>query len=350
LSEKQFHRENHYAPQVYLRGFASTPERIFTYLTLVSNERVPPWRERSIGGVARLAHLYTRLAAGQETDEIETWLDREFEAPAAEPLRRAISDDRMTPDDWTHIVRFLAAQMVRTPAYFFQNLQGWKDEASTNLSLALEESVRKLEAAKRSGVAVMLPAAITERYIPISIDAEALPGEEMARVKASMLVGRGRWQFAMRHLLADTRLLHQHRWTILAPAKGLAWFTSDDPVVCLNYYEEGRYDFKGGCLSHGTEIFLPLSPQHLFYTRIGYRPERRGHVLPRGQTEAIRRVIAEHAFRMIFAASQDSEMPTLRSRHVSDEEFRKERDGWQKWHEEQTTAERNLKSSIRLGD
>jgi hypothetical protein len=349
LSEAQFHRDNHYVPCVYLKGFASSKERVFGYRTLVPRREIPPWRERPIKGVGHLLHLYTRIAAGRETDEIERWLDRDFETPAAEPIQKATSDSRLTPEDWRHLVRFLSAQMVRTPAYFVENFPRWQATLPDLMNSTLQESVRKLEAAKRSGEPITAPDAPNSDYLPVRVTAEVRPGQESGHFKATMVVGRNLWLFNMRHLLSRTgatRLLHEHRWSILAPCKGLTWFTSDDPVIRLNYGEKG-YNFKGGCGKPGTEIFLPLGPYHLLYTRIGHLPPSRGTVLPRAETERIRRFVAEHAFRMIFAASPDADVVELRPRTVDDALFRNERKNWQAWHAEQTMAEQGLVDPIR---
>lgn len=350
LGEAQFHRDNHYVPCAYLRGFASPSERLFAYRILVPHAEVPLWKEKSIRGVGRLSHLYTRIAAGRETDEIERWLDREFEAPAAEALRRATSDGRLTPDDWRHLVRFLAAQIVRTPAYFVDKLPGWHTDLPNLLNSTLQELVQKLDAAKRSGEPITVPDAPHSDYLNVRVTTEARPGQETAELKGTMVAGRNLWLFTMRHLLSGTgaaKLLHEHSWSILAPYKDLTWFTSDDPVIRLNYHAEDRYDFKGGCGSPGTEILLPLSPHHLLYTRIGHRAPRRGTVFPRAQTEMIRRFIAEHAFRMIFAASEEADVAKLRPRTVNDQLFRNEREKWQSWPAEQTAAELGLREPPR---
>lgn len=156
------------------------------------------------------------------------------------------------------------------------------------------------------------------------------------------MVGRGVWLFNMRHLLAGSaRVLHDHKWSILAPHERLSWLTSDDPVIRLNYYGVGKYDFKGGCGNPGTEILLPIGPRHLIYTKVGHRPPPRGEVLSHDKTEAIRRFIAEHAYRMIFAASRDESVSTLRPRIVNAELFRYEQQQWLQWHAEQNAAERN---------
>lgn len=48
------------------------------------------------------------------------WLDQDFERPAEEPLRKARTGARMSRDDWKQLIRFVAAQDVRTPAYYWE--------------------------------------------------------------------------------------------------------------------------------------------------------------------------------------------------------------------------------------
>jgi hypothetical protein len=293
--------------------------------------------------VAYHEHLYTRLAADQETDDIERWLDREFEAPAEEAIHRATSDGRLTPADWKHLVRFLAAQDVRTPARLIENMKRWHASFPQLIQITLEKSVRKLEEARRSGTLILENQIPDTEYIPIRVTTAIEPGQDVGQVKAEAVVGRGLWLFSIRHLLTGTvSALHQYRWTILLPPGDLRWFTSDDPVVRLNYYGSGHYDFKGGWGNPGTDIILPLGPRHLLYAQVGKRPPRRGTVLPRSKAEEIRRIIAEHAHRMIFAAEQDAEVAMLRPRIVNADALRHEREQWRNWHAEQTTAEREL--------
>ncbi len=125
MMETSFHKDHHYVPHVYLKYWASSHERVWTYRILVSQAKIPLWKESSIRGVAYHSHLYTGMFAGKESDEIEKWLDREFEAPADESLRKATSDGQLTDKDWKYLVRFLAAQDVRTPARFMENLKRW---------------------------------------------------------------------------------------------------------------------------------------------------------------------------------------------------------------------------------
>jgi hypothetical protein len=126
------------------------------------------------------------------------------------------------------------------------------------------------------------------------------------------------------------------------PPDDMTWFTTDDPVIRLNYYQRGKYDFKGGWGSPGTEIFLPLDPRHLLYTKVGERPPRRGSVVPRAVALMIRRFIAEHAHRFLLSESSEPEVTRLRPRIVDASLLSRESAQWRSWHEEQAQAEQEL--------
>lgn len=343
MKETEFHRDNHYVPCVYLRGFATPDGRIWTYRTLVSHPKVPLWKLSSIRGVAYHSHLYTRIVAGRETDEIERWLDREFEAPAQEALQKAISDERLKPDDWERLYRFLAAQDVRTPARLAENLERWRATLPGFMKETAQRSLRELEQAKKTGKVLTLSPPPNRDNLPLRVTVERDPDKKCGRLKCEIVAGRGFWVWGIERTLTQTvKALSKHRWTILKPPDGFTWFTSDDPVIKLSTHDNGTYDFKGGWGRPRTEIMLPLSPRHLLCAQVKKRLPRPGTVVSPAHAAMIRRFIAEHAHRAVFAASQDAEVPKLRLRRESAEIFRAENEQWRKWHEEQTAAEREL--------
>lgn len=74
---------------------------------------MPLWERASIIGIAKHQNLYTRIVSGQDTDEVEHWLNEEFETPAQVSIEKTIADERLNSQDWHHIIRFLAAQDLR---------------------------------------------------------------------------------------------------------------------------------------------------------------------------------------------------------------------------------------------
>lgn len=206
------------------------------------------------------------------------------------------------------------------------------------------EEVKSALTEKRSLIFHDAPGA---ELLPIKVSTETDETSDEARLKLETIVGRGLWLFNMRHLLTSTlNALLLHRWTIFRSPPGEAWFTSDDPVVPLKFYGPERYDFLGGWAREGTEIFLPLSPKHLLYTKVGAKPPKRGTVANRAQFEWIQRFTAEHAHRYIIARQADPLVLRMHPRSVDQTAFRAEADQWERWHAEQTEAELRLQGNI----
>lgn len=343
LMTAQITCENHYVPQSYLKRWAGLDGKIWTSRLLVPDERMPLWKLASARGIAKHQNLYTRIAAGRDTDEIERWLNEEFETPAQASIEKAIADERLSPQDWRQIIRFVAAQDVRTPATLHESMKRWETDLQTTIEEILAETVSKFSEAKQSGVAVETSPYPHAEYFPIRTTIELLPGAEHGHLGVEMIAGRGLWLFSLRHLLTKTlQVLFTHRWTILKCPDGMRWLTSDDPVVKLNYNSPKSYDFLGGWGSVGTEIYMPLGPRHLLYTRIGHRPPDRGTVLSFELANCFQRFTVENAHRFVYSTYQDDRLPELRRRHVSAEAFESEAKQWKNWHAQQTKAEQDL--------
>lgn len=342
----QLRAHNHYVPCVYLKGFASPDGQIFRYGTLVSHTGVHLWKKASIKAIAKYSHLYTRIVAGAETDEIERWLDSEFEASAAEPLCKAISGSRLSATDWCRLVDFTASQIVRTPAFWVRNLLPClQAETPALLNSVLEDSVQKTKDAKQSGEPITTRSrdGLFTEYLPIHVTVKPNPSEGTSQLQATTVVGRAMWLFFMQRTLPEwAEQLQQQRWSILSACDGLPWITSADPVVRLDYFSETCYGFNVGMGRTGTEIFFPISRRHLLYTRIGHNPPAKGDTLPANYCNRIRRLTARHAYRWVFAQSEDRDVAAYHPRIVDAGIFQMEKEGWSNWHKDQTAAELRL--------
>ncbi|HEU4601380.1 MAG TPA: hypothetical protein VFS24_05405, partial [Steroidobacteraceae bacterium] len=84
------------------------------------------------------------------------------------------------------------------------------------LQSTLEESVRELAEAKRSGTMPVVKSHAHAEYFPARVTKEIQPGAETGVLKVETVLGRGLYLFALRRLLSETsQALQQHRWTIL---------------------------------------------------------------------------------------------------------------------------------------
>jgi hypothetical protein len=337
---KEIHRNNHYVPQTYLKQWSADGHKVWCYGLLVSHKDVPLWRLRSIRGIAYHSHLYTKRTLEGDSDELERWLDKEFEAPAEGAIIKATTGRRLTPEDWENLIRFTAAQCVRTPAWLVQGLERWKVEMPDVLNTTLQEVVKNLE---NGGLGINNNSNKNTdviEYLPIHVIRESSPDTDKDILKVETIVGRGMWLFSIKHILTNTiKVLLQHKWSIMKADDAIKWITSDDPVIRLNYFGNGKYDFGGGWGREGSEILLPLSPKYMLYTMVGKKSEPRINLSYTTSSELFH-IIAKHSDRCIYAYEPIKDIEEIRPRIVNPIAYKHESESWSKWHEEQSISEK----------
>jgi hypothetical protein len=335
-------RDNHFVPQLYLKNFATASGEVCEYRVLVSHSSVPVWKSINVAGTGYEKNLYTRIVRGEEADDIEQWLNHEFESPAKEPFQKVLADKELTKSDWEILVRFLASQIVRTPAFLIKSLPHWNQMTPRVLEQTMKSVEIRLREAKASGQRIILDDTSGSEYFPMRIERKDLPEEKKVQFTTKVVVGRGLWFHTMKHLLTNTlKVLYKHKWTIFEAPSGMGWFTSDDPVICLNFRSDSDYDFEGGWNRTRANILFPLSPRHLMFTEIGVNSYPRC-VPSRYRARLFRRIIAEHAHRSIYSLAEDSKIPQLKPRMVNAMAFQNERALWAAWYEDQSKAEQAL--------
>lgn len=335
-------RDNHFVSQMYLKNWGDTKSYIWSYRLLVPNERFPKWKHLPIGGVAFQRDLYIVISNGQEEDAFERWIESEFETPARDSLSRVIKNRKLTSIDWNRLARLLAAQDVRTPINYIETTERWQKTLPKLLEDSLNNTVRMLEEHHRDGKA--LPKVFEESNLfanvfDVSISRDAIPEKNLSEIRAEVVAGRRLWIQSQRHLLENTsKVLLKHKWSIVEPADGMSWFTSDHPVLRLNYYNEGKHDLKGGWGRVGCNLIMPLSPNHLLFTQIGSDfPDYFKFSVDK--TYEIQGFLAERAFRTIFAHKRLPSIARLRPRHIDLEQFTYEESQWKNWHQDQSSME-----------
>lgn len=343
-SNRILKRDNHYVPSVYLKQWA-TNGLLPTYRLLVPHERVHLWKRASLKGIAFHRSLYTYIGREGETDEFETWLDRAFEAPAEPVIARAIRGAPLSVDDWQTLVRFTAAQDVRTPRRLREFMDRQAQALPPLMERTLTEGVRKFQDGswKNQPQPSHPSLAPAPDLFQVKITDS---GVDMATVRVETTIGRRMWIACCRMLLEQTlHRLIRHRWTIWRAPPGLTWPTSDNPVVRLNYYGLGQYDLRGGWGRTNGEILMPLSPTALLYTKVGERPPPRGSIMPEPVAQSIRRILVENTDRMVFDQTE-SDVPLLRPRHVDAAAWAQEQEAWKNWDPEQSAAEHAVWASM----
>lgn len=325
--------QHHYTPQFYLRGWAEDGNsRVHAYQLLVPDERVPIWVRKHVRKVARIADLYTSAMSGDADDSFEVWMDRFVESPAARVLARLRAGESVHGDDVPTLVRLLAALDIRTPVAYRWFADHWERDMQPSLDKVMQAVPQQLQAMRRRPRERDELADERARGFPFRVrvmrDAEGAPES----LNVGMVGGRELWLWHMRRLIERTAtVLEAHSWAILLAPTGFAWFTSDHPVVKLNFHSWDKYDFGGGWNSPGTELFLPLSSRQLLYTHIGRKspPIREA---THDEVTMLQRIVAERAHRWIIASHPQNRPVWFRPRVVSKERFEAEARGWDEWH------------------
>ncbi len=332
----QITHDNHFVPQLYLKQWSEDGLQILTYRILVSHENVPEWELRPIRGIAYHRDLYTSIENGDEIDGFEKWIEENYEQPAVEAIQKVVDGKRLKSADWECLALFLAAQDVRTPTNYLESMKRWKETLPELLETTLKESVKKLEKLQKGEY---VPPSQSPFETEIDFKTKVTTNKDKGTIEANILTGRRLWIAQQKFLLSNTaKVLPTHKWSIVEPAHGYEWLTSDHPVIRLNYYREGNYDLKGGWGNKGANLFMPLSPKHLLFTQIGDEfPERMTFSVQK--TQEIQRILSQRALQWIFARKQIENISEYRPRHIDPVAFQEEKEHWETWHRKQSSAE-----------
>ncbi len=331
-------KDHHFIPQSYLRRWASEEGKIWTYRILVPDDRIPEWKAQSTRGIAYHQDLYTRRDGGIDTAALEDWLNEEIEAPSVGPLEKIVAQEELSADEWSRVARFLGAQDLRTPTSYLEMKARWEQELPDLMDSVLKSVVQDLEAGKHrepSPKSYDNPTGIFN----VQIEEPESREDDVGHIRAEVTIGRALWLENVKWLLNGTaRVLETHHWSVVEPFGDMEWFTSDHPVVRLNYYGPDNYDLRGGWGNPGGELLMPVSPRCLLYTQIGTQHARRFQ-FTREQTFFVQKVLAERAFRMVFARKKTRKVRWFRPRVVDRQRFLHEQYQRRNWNQEQGVAE-----------
>lgn len=337
---RETHVKNHYVPEFYLNRWANENQTVNVYRVVVSNSNVPIWRSYSTSAIGYHKHLYTQIINGKESDELEGWFNKEYETPASAVLSRATKDQRLTPEDWIILIRYLASQDVRTPSRLLDHLKT-APEFTNMINEVLESLKIDLEKGEIIKNNVTSDHDLIKKTIPIRVITEMDHEKDFATIRVESYVGRSTWIHNIKHLLENTvKILLTHKWSIVKPARGYTWPTSDNPVVKLNFTDKNNYDLQGGWGRLNGNIIFPIGPEHAMFVEIGNKPFKKGSRLSVENTVFIRKIIAENSHRLIFSKHQDEAIIRVKPRVVDEQIIQQEKQELANWHALNSKLER----------
>lgn len=329
--------KNHYVPRFYLKNWSQDGKTVYTYSLLVSDSRVPYWRKESIKNTAVWYDLYTRKIAQQEIDDFETWFDREFESPAKAVFEKLFRVETITKSDEIILSRFVASQHIRTPARLNSILELERKELPRIMEDVLQRMNKEIASGNLRNYSKVVSEA--DSLIPLKVNLD----REKGFAKVETVVGKSTYLYAIKHLLTKTvKHLYGYRWSVIHPADGVSFPTSDDPVICLNYRNQNDYDFRGGWGRKHGNIIMPISPELLLFTQIGDKNSCDFLDKSFYWSSFFRKIIIEHAHRAVFADQPQKGMLAVNPRIVNKELYDAENQIIKSWHSEQMLAEDDL--------
>lgn len=325
--------KNHYVPQFYLQNWSNDTVHVYAYSLLVPDARIPYWRRSAIRYTAIWNDFYTRHVGDKEADDFEKWFNSEFETPAKAVFKKLLDDEAISAEESRILSRYIAAQHLRTPARATKII-GMLQEIVPDI---LKNTHEKLNS-------VHIPKASTRNMeetelLPLSVSID----HENQTITTGTIIGKSMYLFALKHLLTNTvHVMDNYSWHVIHAAEGISFPTSDDPVICMNYFSESNYNFGGGWGRKYGNIIMPISPSKLLFTEIGSNISVDELDYSPRWSEFFRKVIIEHAHRYVYAIEPQKGMLAIHPRLVNRTLYLQEQEKLATWHQENIDAEISL--------
>lgn len=115
-------------------------KQVRIHRNIVTHKNVPMWERKSVKSIGFYSDLYTDIIEGSETDEVERWLDTEFENPFKPILEQIWKGVLLDEADYGFITKYMFSQHVRTPKYIKNNQHIWLDTAEK----AVKKSMKRI--------------------------------------------------------------------------------------------------------------------------------------------------------------------------------------------------------------
>lgn len=347
---KEITHHNHYVPRFYLRMWSSNKNTIFTYDTVAPNNGTRLWRSASIKNSACWTDFYTRIIDGADNDDIETYFDKRYEAPAEPVFSKITESESLSADEMAVLIDFLIIQMCRTPGWYLKMSRIYPsmfESALGEVSRHLEEvsALGTLKQEAQEAAMRLQKAEASGLRPPLKVDINR--DDALIRIETYM----GRSSFLSSIQLVESgevgRVLRSYNWRLVEVPEGVLLPTSDNPVMTLAIHDDGTYSFDGGIGQDGVDIIMPLSPRHFIFTEVGKSAHAINDILFDSENLAlIRNAIISNATRYVYARRPIQGIEALRPRIVDADYYRELESTRQDWHQEQKEIENEFSTKI----
>lgn len=291
---KNVPRRHHYVPRSLLANFTNTEGKLWTY----DAEQKKSWHGKPAAtGFERDLYAVTGEDGDKDFDAVEKFLAATVDGPGAGAVSGLLGGECLPAKRWVCFIGFVAAQMVRTPAFF--------DRLTAMMKPAMQETFER--------VAKFHPefrANVTQALTEAGATPEDIQEQFRAMEKGGYLVDPHR-EFVLVHSLRLVVTLHEQllkmKWGILRVLDGEPDLILGDHPVMLS--DEGPDDEPPralGLMNPNIELIMPLSKRMVAIGR--WRGQSSfGHIL-KGSADVINERTLRYARRFVFAPYESEDL------------------------------------------
>lgn len=285
---KDIPRNHHYVPRLLLANFADSAGRLWIYDLSLGTYR--PGKPTS---AAFERDLYAITKNGGERDfaSVEKALAQQIESPAAKSIAKLLKRKQTSWDEWNNFLGFVAAQLVRTPAYL--------DRLEAMQAPVMQEMLERM-----AKFDVTFRGHLRKSMTRAGATAEGVEEQLQAAGNGHYRV-RLRRDWLMAHALRMVELLHielkEMHWTFLAvPAGESDLIIGDNPVMLRALGRDEKDPMPLGIRNRNLELVIPLASRMVAVARWS-GPDSFGE-LANGFADVINEESFRCARRFVFAS------------------------------------------------
>jgi len=291
---KNVPRNHHYICEFLLKNFADDDGTLWIYDSELRKCRDGNTRS---AGFERDLYALTLVGKGRDFAALEKALEQQIDSPGAVAIRRLLNHEQCSGPEWMNFLGFVAAQLLRTPA-FFDRLTAVQApvmqemlERMANFDPKFREGVRKS----------MMKRGATSAEVERQLQA-AGSGRYKARPNRDWIVAN-----AVRLIPVIHSELEAMHWTFLdVPDGGPDLLISDCPVMLTDPSADDRNPKPLGLKNPNIELAMPLSRRMVAVAR-REGPNSFGKLVD-GSAEIVNLRTLSYARRFVFASYRSNQL------------------------------------------
>lgn len=300
MAEQELKRDNHFVSQCYLKYWTDNDGKLLVYKKIIPHINCNKPSKRFPSQVGKLYNFYIRYDGNEEKDDLEDLFNFSFENELGNILKKINEDiklEKLSENESDILMKFVAVQRYKT----IDGLNRIKEMSEKVLPKVMKDSIDSM----KQSTSLVKHTSNSNIELPIKVNAIEKK-DNILDISIEAVNGKTFWLMQMENIMENLyKTLKKHKWKILKSPKGLYWYTSDNPVLTLNYYGSGKYDFHGGFDSKGSNIIVPLTPKHLLITEIGCEEMPKMNIATVPFYQRIQRFICENATNDIYSFSEN---------------------------------------------